>query len=146
MATKIKVGDRVKHGEYGDGVVKFDDGSGLMPFAVEFDRVNTDFGNCNGHCKYGRGVWCGRELILIKSKSVKSPQIDFMDTDILDVPVRVHYTFTKGYEGKSDSIDITSVTHLGVDVTAFALALHRDQFEAEISKYENADYCPEHDD
>ena len=72
--------------------------------------------------------------------------LDHFDTDILDVPVRVHYTFEKGYEGKSDSIDITTVTHLGVDVTAFALALHRDQFEAEISKYENADYCPEHDD
>jgi hypothetical protein len=72
--------------------------------------------------------------------------IDHFDTDILDVPVRVHYTFEKGYEGQYDSIDITTVTHLGVDVTAFALALHRNQFEAEISKYENADYCPEHDD
>jgi hypothetical protein len=146
MATKIKVGDRVRHKQFGDGVVKFVD-SGLTPYAVEFKAKTIWTHTCAGHCKSEYAAWCDKyELTIIKPNSLKSPQIDFMDTEILDVPVRVHYTFEKGYEGKSDSIDITTVTHLGVDVTGFALALHQDQFEAEISKYENADYCPEHDD
>jgi hypothetical protein len=71
---------------------------------------------------------------------------DFIDTDIHEVPVRVHYFFEKGGEDESDYIDIINVTHFGVSVTAFALALYRDQLEAEISKSENAEYIPDHDD
>jgi hypothetical protein len=146
MAAKIKVRNRVTHGKFGNGVVKHVHRDGEL-FAIEFDERRNMLHACDGHCKSGKGWWCNDiEITLIKPKAVRSPQIDFMDTDILNVPVRVHYTFEKGYEGKSDSIYITTVTHLGVDVTAFALALHQDQFEAEISKYENADYCPEHDD
>lgn len=72
---------------------------------------------------------------------------DFIDTEIHDVPVRVHYFFEKGSEGGSDRIDIVNVTHLGKDVnTAFAIALYGDALEDAISRSENAEYVPEHDD
>jgi len=72
---------------------------------------------------------------------------DFIDTDIHDVPVRVHYFFDKGGEGESDSVRITKVTYEGKDVnTVFAIALYGDQLEAEISRSENSEFVPEHDD
>ena len=52
--SAFKKGDRVKHPEYGEGVVRFTD-----PYAaaVEFDEARKGFHSAAGNCKPGFGWW-----------------------------------------------------------------------------------------
>ena len=64
MKRKFKVGDRVKDDDYGFGTVMYDDGTNVVPYAVEFDeptRASVE------RCKEGHGLWLEEsDLTLVK--------------------------------------------------------------------------------
>ena len=55
---KFNVGDRIRFGGFGEGVIKFIDDSDNIPYAVEFDDSNVMFHDCDGHTKDKYGYWC----------------------------------------------------------------------------------------
>jgi len=72
METKFKVGDRVRHEKYGEGIVVHI-AVGEPPIGVCFDGMDNGH-DCKGHCMGGKGWYCyGYELTLITSAQPSPP-------------------------------------------------------------------------
>jgi hypothetical protein len=75
MSNRIPVGSRVRHKEYGNGTVVWDDRSSI-PYAVRFDKKYSDLntlGNCGApEVEHGHGSWCYPEDLTILSNPIEA--------------------------------------------------------------------------
>jgi hypothetical protein len=70
METKFKVGDRVRHERFGEGIVR---GEHDEMVAVEFDKAQ-ELHDCYGKCAKGKGWYCEeKDLTLITSAQPAPP-------------------------------------------------------------------------
>jgi len=74
-SERIPVGSRVRHKEYGNGTVVWDDRSPI-PYAVRFDKKYSDLhtlGNCGApEVEHGHGLWCDPEDLTILSNPIEA--------------------------------------------------------------------------
>jgi hypothetical protein len=71
MEQKFKVGDRVRHGEYGEGSVVHFDEDGWV--GVSFDSRTIGHG-CTGHCDYGTGWYYKESYLTLITPAQPTPE------------------------------------------------------------------------
>jgi co-chaperonin GroES (HSP10) len=72
-AQEFKVGDRVRHKEYGHGTIKVRDHTSV-PYLVEFDDHNDQLHDGGGKCLPDHGYWCYvQQLTLMDAPAQEQP-------------------------------------------------------------------------
>lgn len=99
MDMKFKIGDRVAHYIYGEGIIRDIEDS---LYVVEFDKGNRKLHTCHYKCKNYHGWWCNSDEIkkvthkvphevIIKEKIILCELPPFADEDVYRIEINEPY-------------------------------------------------------